>query len=255
MIRPKIAKSKQRSKLKLLVVDKERETLKDLRRLLQKVSFPIETVTARTAPEAIGILAGSRFDGVLIDIALPESGCADFYQKLGNQAPPVVFTSDHGEHALQAFEVGAVDYVLKPMDVDRLELAISRICSTKKANHAAPAEHPIEVRSDGRILIPQDDNLWLIAPHEIIYLEAVGNYSSVVFGNRKVLVRRTLKNLEQTLRGHGFFRASRDRIINLKYVESYAVTGRHTLRVHIRDGKEFEMSRRRACDFRRQYEI
>ncbi len=240
--------------LNFIIVEKDEDERRRLEEMLLRVSVLPEVTSVSSISEAIHELKRTKFDGMFLDTGFPEARELDFHKRYRALFPPAVFTASDGALAVWSFDIGAVDYVCKPADEGRIELAVSRICLAQKVRCLVGKNKDV-FGSDGRMLIPHEDGLWIVQPRDILYLEAVGNYSRVAFGQRKVLVRRTLKHMEHALRSYGFFRSSRDRIINLECVTRYSLTPRGTIHVAFTDGQECEMSRRRAREFKQSHKI
>ena len=229
--------------MKALIVDDEPLARRELRRLL--AAHPdVEVVgEAGGADEAEQALAASGADLLFLDIQMPRRTGMQLLESL-EDAPQVVFTTAHDEHALRAFELGALDYLLKPIAPARLATALERVRQrmAMPAGEALPMTRPLLVR-DG-------DEPCLVTLQDISVIEAAGNYVQLHFGERRPLLLHALSALERRLDPDHFFRASRSLIVNLDHVERFETGVRLELIAHLRGGRTVAFSRRQSQDFR-----
>lgn len=158
-----------------------------------------------------------------------------------DRVPPVIFTTAYDDYALKAFEVNALDYLLKPIAPERLAAALSKISGAKPK----PA-----VGGDQQIFVKDGERCWFVALREIVLLESEGNYTRLYFGGHRPLVLRSLNYLEERLDAAVFFRASRKHILNLKFIEGMDAWANGGFLVRVQGGMEVEMSRRQAQKFK-----
>ena len=232
--------------MKALIVDDEPPARRELRRLLAE--FPwIEIVgEAGNVDEAAGKVASLAPDLLFLDIQMPGGSGFDLLTRL-DYAPQVVFTTAHDEHAVRAFEVNALDYVLKPIDPERLAATVSRIKAAAAAPEPGAAMEQIFVRDGPRC--------WFVPLREVRLLTSEGNYVRLAWGSRQPLLGRALASLEQRLDPKRFFRANRRQIFNLDFVANVEIGVAGRLHVQLRDGPEVEISRRQARLFKMRTEI
>jgi two-component system LytT family response regulator len=155
-----------------------------------------------------------------------------------DDVPQVIFTTAYDAFAIKAFDVNALDYLLKPIAPERLAAALARLRAP------APAARLEQV------FVRDGDRCWIVRLAEISLFESEGNYTRVHFRGERPLVRRTLNALEQRLDTQTFFRANRAQILNLKWIESADEAVGGGLVVTLRGGRTVEMSRRRSDRFR-----
>jgi DNA-binding LytR/AlgR family response regulator len=226
--------------LHVLVVDDERPALDELVFLLRR-DPRVETVTAAdSASEALRVLEGTTVDAVFTDIRMPGLSGIDLARVLARfrTPPPVVFVTAHEAHAVDAFDVNAVDYVLKPVRDERLAEAVRRV--VEAAGGAAPTTHedniPIELGGVTRFLARSD----------ILYVEAHGDYARLHTAHGSHLIRKPLTTLEEDWRDAGFVRIHRSLLVALAHVEELrvdsgrcsVVVGGHLLGVSRRHTRE-----------------
>ena len=232
--------------MKALIVDDEPPARRELRRML--VGFPwIEIVgEAGNVDEAARKVEGLSPGLLFLDIQMPGGSGFDLLTRL-DYLPQVIFTTAHDEHAVRAFEVNALDYVLKPIDPERLAAAVARVKATPTV--AAP-DAILE-----QIFVKDGPRCWFVPLSEVRLLTSEGNYVRLLWGNRRPLLGRALVGLEQRLDPKRFFRANRRQILNLDFIEGVESGLGGRLHVQLRDGPEVEISRRQARLFRMRTDV
>ncbi|MCI0350225.1 MAG: LytTR family DNA-binding domain-containing protein [Acidobacteriales bacterium] len=229
--------------MRAMIIDDERLARNELRRLL--ASFPeIEVVSeAKNADEAIRLIEQERPELLFLDVQMPGKTGFELLEEL-ETVPPVIFTTAYDEFALRAFEVNALDYLLKPIVPERLGAALSKIVARKRQFASA------HMQLDQRIFVKDGERCWFVALREIMLFESEGNYTRVYFGDNRPLLLRSLNYLEERLDPHAFFRVSRKHIVNLRWVEAIEPWMNSGFKVKLRSGLEVEMSRRQSSRFR-----
>jgi two-component system LytT family response regulator len=148
--------------------------------------------------------------------------------------PQVIFTTAYDAYAIQAFEVNALDYLLKPIVPARLAAALGRVKAT-------PERGRLE-----QVFVREGERCWIVRITDIFLMESEGNYTRLHFGSERPLIRRSLNALEEQLDPAMFFRAGRGQIINLKWVDKVDIAVTGGLTVTLRGGRQVEMSRRQS---------
>lgn len=243
--------------MRVLLVDDSRLARAELRRLLN--AFPDVEVAgeARNAVEARVQLAAQRFDLLLLDIHMPGETGFELLASL-ESAPPVVFTTAYDAHALRAFEVNALDYLLKPVQEVRLAAALKKVRAQlqpagpatvlKLESSAAPP--PLLTEQD-QVFVKDGERCWFVRLADVRLFEINGNYTQIYFDQHRPLIPRTLVQLEARLDPKVFFRANRQQIINLNFVAGVEPWFSHSLRLTLRGGAEVvEVSRQQSVRFR-----
>jgi len=228
--------------MKALIVDDERLARAELRRLLTAHSDIVVAAEARDAVEAETRLDAGGIDLLFLDIQMPGGTGFELLERL-ETVPLVIFTTAYDEYAARAFDVNAVDYLLKPIRPERLAQTLER---TRAAWTASPRAAGAAAPVPGRVFVRDGDKCWLIEPSEIVVLEAEGNYTRVVFGANRPLVPRTLQSLETRLDPRTFFRVSRSHIVNLTMVEQIETEVDGSYVVVLRGGRRVPVSRRQS---------
>jgi two-component system LytT family response regulator len=227
--------------VKALIVDDERLARRELRRLLLPHPDVAVAGEAASAEEAAAEIARLQPDLLLLDVQMPGGSGFQLLESLAD-VPAVVFTTAHDSYALRAFEVSAVDYLLKPIAPERLARALDRVRATIAARPAAPLPR--------RIFVKDGERCWLIPVDEIALFESIGNHTILHFGAERPVVMRSLNQLEARLDPAQFFRASRKHILNLAWVRSVGPWPGGALLAVLRDGVEVPVSRRQAQELR-----
>jgi len=231
--------------MKAIIVDDEAPARRELRRLLAEFSWLEIVGEVGSIADAAAQIDRLAPDLVFLDIQMPGGSGFDLLAQL-EHVPRVIFTTAHDEHALRAFEVNALDYLLKPIDPRRLSGALARLkgATTPRAPQAEGALEQLFVRDGPRC--------WFVPLREVRLLTSDGNYVRLSWGRQQPMVGRALAAIEQRLDPKKFFRANRRQIINLDFVESVDLGIGGALHVQLRDGPEIEISRRQARLFRQQ---
>ena len=226
--------------LRVLVIDDERPALDELAYLLGRDPRVREVVTSDSATEALRILQDLTVDAVLLDISMPGLSGLELAQVLSRfrEPPPVVFVTAHERHAVDAFELNAVDYVLKPVRQDRLAEAVRRVV---EAGRPAP-------QADDQIAVELGGRTRFVSRADVAWVEAQGDYARLHTAEGSHLLRTPLSALEQEWRDAGFVRIHRSLLVSLPHVEEIRTeSGRCTVVI---GGRELGVSRRHTRELR-----
>jgi two-component system LytT family response regulator len=227
--------------VKTVIVDDERLARAELKRLLRAHPDVEIAGEAASADQAAPMIAALRPDLLLLDVQMPGGSGFQLLEALAD-VPAVVFTTAYDRYALRAFEVSAVDYLLKPIAADRLARALDRVRAARPPSTAPPLP--------GRIFVKDGDRCWLIPVDEITLLESLGNHTVIHYGVERPVVLRSLNQLEARLDPQLFFRASRKHIVNLARVRSVEPEPGGGLMAVLLDGTQVTVSRRQAQELR-----
>jgi two-component system LytT family response regulator len=229
--------------MKALVVDDEPLARRELRRLLD--AFPWIQVVGEAAniDEARASIEALSPDIVFLDIQMPGGTGFDLLTQL-DRVPRIVFTTAYDQYAVKAFDVNALDYLLKPIEPERLATALRKIQAAPSSS-AAPNDAPLE-----QLFIRDGPRCWFVPLREVSLFSAEGNYVRLSWGKERPLLGRSLATLEEKLDPRHFFRANRSQIVNLGFIEQVELGDGGRLHVQLRDGPEIEVSRRQARLFR-----
>jgi two-component system LytT family response regulator len=229
--------------MKVIIVDDEPPARREMRRLLVEIPWMEIVGEAGSAAEAEALIEELHPQLIFLDIQMPGGSGFDLLSRL-EHVPQVVFTTAHDEHAVHAFEVNALDYLLKPIDPRRLASTLDRVRSAA-ARPAARGGSVLE-----QLFVRDGSRCWFVPLREVQLLTSEGNYVRLSWGNIKPLLARNLAAIEQRLDPAQFFRANRRQIINLRFVENIEAGVNGRLHAQLRDGPEVEISRRQARLFK-----
>lgn len=236
--------------MRAIIVDDERLARKELRRLL-KAHPEVEIVgEAANADEARKLLAESKPDAVFLDVQMPGENGFELLESL-EAVPHVIFCTAYDEYALRAFDVNALDYLLKPVDPARLATALKRAESVQREkDQAEPPVRPGPLRPDERVFVREGDRCWFVPVRAVRLLESEGNYTRLHFDEHRPAVFRSLNAMEERLDPETFFRANRAQVINLAFIEKIEPWFSASYVVTLRGGERIELSRRQSQAFR-----
>jgi two-component system LytT family response regulator len=240
--------------MKALLIDDERLARNELRRLL--AAFPeIEIVgEAANAKVAREQLAALQPDLLFLDVQMPGETGMEFLESLEAPVPQVIFTTAYDEFAVKAFELNALDYLLKPVDPARLALAMGKLHEKMVAPAGAAATGKTAPRdrlaAEDKVFVREGDRCWFVEVRSIRLLESEGNYTRVHFENAQPQLFRSLNAMEERLDPKFFFRANRREMINLAWIDKIEPWFSGGLLVHLKGGAKVELSRRQAQEFR-----
>jgi len=240
--------------MKALIIDDERLARKELTSLLEKHDTIQIVGEAANADEAEVLITEKRPDLIFLDINMPGRTGFELLEAL-DPAPQVIFVTAYDEHALKAFEVNALDYLLKPIDPDRLDAAIGKL----EARRESDVPQREILKENDQIFLKDGEKCWFVTLQDVRYFESEGNYVRVRFSDQKPLVLRSLNKLEEKLDPLVFFRANRKHIVNLRWVDKIEPWFSGGLMVKLKpaanakpgqEPEQIEVSRRQAARFR-----
>jgi two-component system LytT family response regulator len=246
--------------MNVLIVDDEPVARRGLRRQLDRLVGVTCVGECGGRDDAIAAIVERRPDVVLLDVQLGRANAFEIVEEIGVDAMPlVVFVTAYDRHALKAFEVHALDYVLKPVDPVRLGEALERAASLLSlqreasiadrlegllAQHVAAAPETVAIPRSERIVVRDGDRLSFLEIEQIAWFESAGNYVRVHSGGRAYLMRTTMDRMAQRLAEHAtFIRVRRSAIINVRAVATLERYDRGTYVVHLRNGTKIISSR------------
>jgi two-component system LytT family response regulator len=243
--------------MKALIIDDERPARAELRRLLTAHS-EIEIVgEAINRADALDKIRSLHPDLIFLDIQMPGGTGFDLLEQLEEKVPRIIFTTAYDEFALRAFEVNALDYLLKPIQETRLTEALSRVqrMEPETDSEANSDSNEMALQESDRVFLRENDRCWFVPVKEIRLLESEGNYTRLHVGKERPLLYRSLLALEKRLPGTIFFRANRTQMLNLNWIESIEPWFSGGLKVGLKTGESIEISRRQAQAFREKMSL
>lgn len=232
-------------KIKVIIVDDERLSREELKRALKPHEDFVLVGEAGNADEAKSLIEAKMPDLIFLDIQMPEKSGFDLLESLDN-APAVLFTTAYNEYAVRAFEVNALDYLMKPIREERFVKAIDKIRNTLSGKYSLGDV----AAKDRKIFIKDGEKRFFIQLNEIYLIESLENYTRLFFQDKKALQRRSLRQWEEMLDETVFFRINRTEIINLNHIREVNRTSCGKLEVKLKTGELLEVSNRQAVKFK-----
>jgi DNA-binding LytR/AlgR family response regulator len=215
-------------KIKCLLVDDEPLALDALESLMKKIPELEIIGKCQNAVEALYMIHTKEIDLLLLDIQMPELTGIEMLKSLAHP-PKVIFTTAYREYAVEAFELDVIDYLVKPISMERLIRSINRYHDRTSQKSSTP---PSETKSSGKtITLYSDKKNHRVGTSSILYIEGLKDYARVHTDNGKLITRLTLKNLEKILPDEDFIRVHRSYIVPFHRLDSwttYSVTIKDT---------------------------
>lgn len=240
--------------MKALIVDDERLARNELKRLLE--NFPKVNIVgeASNADEAIQLIDELTPDLLFLDIQMPGKNGFELLQSLEGHVPEVIFTTAYDEYAIKAFEFNALDYLLKPVELQRLSEAVHRVeeellHDDEKRKQQADGTAKV-LGEDDQVFVKDGEKCWFVRLGKVRLFESMGNYVRLYFDDQKPLVLKSLNALEERLDPKTYFRANRKHIINLQWIDKIEPWFSGGLLVTLKGGDRVEISRRQAIRFK-----
>ncbi|RNI26263.1 LytR/AlgR family response regulator transcription factor [Rufibacter latericius] len=233
--------------MKICIVEDSRLARLELKHLLAK--FPtLELVgEAENAEEGIELIESLRPDLLFLDIHLPQKNGFELLEAL-EYTPQVIFTTAYDQYALKAFERNALDYLMKPIEESRLRQAVEKaMAKYESPKHAAPTSLLSE---EDRVFVKDGERCWFVALKQVRMMESNGNYAFLYFENERPCILKTLNYLESRLDPKVFFRANRQQIINVNFIEQINPWFSGSIKIQLKGGEEVEVSRRQTQVFK-----
>lgn len=244
--------------MKALIIDDERLARNELRRLLAAHADIEITGEAVDVEDAIEKIAALKPELIFLDVQMPGADGFSLLEQLSPPLPAIVFTTAYDEFAVKAFEFNALDYLLKPVDPNRLVAAL------EKLRHRAGSGGPLagepgqathRLSPEDKVFVREGDRCWFVPVKNIRLLESEGNYTRLHFDDQKPQLFRSLTAMEERLDNRHFFRANRKQVINLAWVDGIEPWFSGGLLVKLKGGLKVELSRRQAQDFRERMSL
>jgi two-component system LytT family response regulator len=244
--------------MKAVLIDDERLARSELRRLLAgfgDIEIAGEAANAKQAREQLALL---KPELIFLDVQMPGETGMQLLESLEPPIPHVIFTTAYDEFAVKAFELNALDYLLKPVDPARLAAAIERLRAKVNGDADVPAARPVSrdrLDATDKVFVREGDHCWFVEVKAIRLLESEGNYTRVHFETAQPQLFRSLNAMEERLDPKYFFRANRRQIINLSWIDKIEPWFSGGLLVHLKGGAKIELSRRQAQEFREKMSL
>ncbi|MFH7004072.1 LytR/AlgR family response regulator transcription factor [Flavobacterium bizetiae] len=234
-------------KIKVVIIDDERLAREEVKRALQFYEDFVLIGEAENADDAKILIETEMPDLIFLDIQMPEKSGFDLLESLDN-VPAVLFITAYDQYAIQAFEVSALDYLMKPIREERFAKAIQKIRDAINMKSSLNDS----LAKDRKIFIKDGEKRFFIQLDEIYLIESLENYTRLFFQDKKALQRRSLRQWEEMLDKNIFFRINRTEIINTQYIQEVKTTIGGRLEVKLKTGELLEVSNRQSARFRNQ---
>jgi two-component system LytT family response regulator len=213
--------------IRSIIVDDEQKSRESLKIILEDFCENV-TICAlcQNVSEGIQAIKEHQPDVVFLDIQMQRETGFDLLTQLNSIDFEVIFTTAHSEYAIKAFKFSAIDYLLKPIDIDDLQKALAKVEHKQNQNISGRLEHLIQnlrtnTPENYKLALPTTEGLVFVQLNSILYCEASSNYTIIYTPKNKYIVSRTLKQYEDLLGEHNFFRIHNSYLINLNAVKKY----------------------------------
>lgn len=237
----------------VVLIDDERLARTELKKMLSDFSEVEVIGEAANANEGVEAIKNLHPDLIFLDIQMPGKTGFEMLADL-DKVPNVIFTTAYDEYAIKAFEVNALDYLLKPVEPKRLADAIQKYHLQEEKEFyvpsiSAPANRHL-LEHDAQVFVKDGERCWFVRLSDIRLFESVGNYAKVYFGTNKPLILKSLNALEERLDEKVFFRANRKHIVNLRMIDKIESYFNGGLLIDLKGGEKIEVSRRQTVKFK-----
>lgn len=230
-----------------LIIDDEALAIAELEVLLKAFS-QIEIIgKSEKAANGLNLANELKPDLIFLDINMPGMSGFELLENL-DEVPEVIFVTAYDEYAIKAFEFNALDYLLKPVNPDRLAEAIKRL--EKRMDIAEKKAKEDRLALEKRIFIKDGEKCYFVPVADIFLLESEGNYVKVHFEDKKPLLHKSLTYMENRLPDDVFFRANRQYMFNMNFVKKIEPYFNSTLLIEMQSGHKIDLSQRQSVKFR-----
>jgi two-component system LytT family response regulator len=240
--------------IRTLIIDDERLAREEMKSILKEFTEVEIIGEANDGVEGLEKIEELGPDLIFLDINMPGLNGFEMLKKLDN-IPYVIFVTAYDDYAIKAFEVNALDYLLKPIDIERLNESINKL--RLKIESEYESELPLRVSRENKVLGKKDkvfikdgEKCFFVQLSDVRMLESDGNYVKVHFGKSRPLILRSLNSFEEKLDPESFFRANRKFIVNLDWIASVENWFNGGLQLELTTGEKVEVSRRQTIRFK-----
>lgn len=238
-------------KITAIIVEDSRLARNELKDLLKEIPEVEIIAEAENADVAFELINSQSPDLIFLDIQLPGKDGFQLLEMLEN-VPMVVFTTAFDEFAIKSFEYNTLDYLLKPINPKRLSQSIEKV-KQKLAEKTEKQDKKLDL--EDQIFIKDGEKCWMVKISEIYLFEVEGNYTKVFFRNEKAVLTRSLNVIEKKLPQEKYFRANRNTIFNINYIQNIENWFSGNLMIKLPNDNQVEISRRQAVLFKEIYGI
>ncbi len=235
--------------MKALIIEDKEYIRKGLISLLQLIDADVDILgECESVKEAVIVANACKPKLVFLDINLTDGTAFDFLAQTENLSFKILFITAYEEHALQALKIGAVDYLMKPVDIDELEVALKKVAEITISEQTKQVDKVKQVwnNDDSSLVLSLHDSFQVIDLDELMYCESDKGYTTFFCSNeKKHMVSKTIKEFEDQLISANFIRPHQSFMVNLKYIDKYDKSGV----IHLKNGKQIPVSSRKKDSF------
>lgn len=235
--------------MKALIVEDKAYIRKGLLNLLQLIDTKVEVIgECESVKDAVVVANSCKPELIFLDINLTDGTGFDFLDQTENLAFKVIFITAYEEFAIQALKIGAVDYLLKPIDIEELQIALQKVSTLPIVEQKQQIKTTKEIwnNEDSKLILSLHDSFQVVDLNELLYCETDKGYTTFYCNdNKKYLVSKTLKEFEERLSTVSFTRPHQSFMVNLKFIDKYDKSGV----IYLKNGKKIPVSSRKKEDF------
>lgn len=235
--------------IKTVIADDEPRARERVRHLLKEDNEIDVIAECENGAETIQVLTEKKPDLIFLDIQMPEYDGFEVIREVSENAlPKIVFTTAYNQYALKAFEVHAVDYLLKPYDTERFYEAVDEVKNVSAAESNGNLDELLETldlqeEKPDKIMVKEEGKIFFLDTDEIDWIESAGNYIKLITPERQYMIRETMTNITEKLSSHTFFRVHRSTIVNIDKVKIIEPWFHGDYQITMYNGKKLSMSR------------
>ncbi|MFT4537187.1 MAG: two-component system LytT family response regulator [Saprospiraceae bacterium] len=230
---------------KTIIIDDERLAREEVKRALSNYPEFVVLGEAGNVDDAIILIEKERPDLIFLDIHMPEKTGFDLLEEL-TVVPAVVFTTAYSQYAVKAFEVNALDYLVKPLREERFAITIEKIKTEFSKSEVKRDSLPMHYK----IFIKDGEQCHFIPLTDIRLIQSMDNYARLYFGKDRAMIKRSLNLIEEKLDPNVFFRINRSQIVNTEYIEQINPSFKGKLNILLITGEKLEVSSRQSVKFK-----
>ncbi len=235
--------------MKALIVEDKPYIRKSLCNLLQLIEADIEVIgECESVKEAVIVTNTCKPELIFLDINLTDGTGFDFLEQTEHLNFKIIFITAYEEHALKALKIGAVDYLLKPVDIDELQAALLKVSQLSNSQQKQQVQVAKQVwnNDDSKLILSLHDSFQVIDLNELLYCESDKGYTTFYCSdNKKYMVSKTLKEFEERLSKANFTRPHQSYMVNLTFIDKYDKSGV----IYLKNGKKIPVSSRKKEHF------
>jgi len=232
--------------VKAVIVEDSRLARNELKELLKKHSDIELAGEAENVDKGFELIQEQHPDILFLDINMPEKDGFELLEML-DEVPITIFPTAFDEYAIKSFEYNALDYLLKPINQKRFDLAIEK---AKEKLAGKREESSKKLTESSQIFIKDGEKCWLLKIGDISHFEIVGNYTRVFFEDQKPMLYKSLNQIEEKLPEENFFRVNRQQLVNTNFIKDVIPWFNGKLKLTMQNGDEIEVSRRQSYLFK-----